>query len=137
VAQGAPQNATTGSAENTEGGNRNSNSDGALIFAGACAICHHEGGQLPVSRPLPLALSSVVNEDTPANFIHIVRDGIHPPNGQRGPIMPGFEGALTNQQITALANYVRQQYSQKPAWQNVEKTVSNAGGTQTAAGGSQ
>jgi mono/diheme cytochrome c family protein len=78
-----------------------------------------------------------VNEDTPANFIHIVRDGIHPPNGQRGPIMPGFEGALTNQQITTLANYVRQQYSQKPAWQNVEKTVSNAGGTQTAAGGSQ
>jgi len=51
--------------------------------------------------------------------------------------MPGFEGALTNQQVAALANYVRRQYSQKPAWQNVEKTVSNARRTQTAAGGSQ
>jgi mono/diheme cytochrome c family protein len=138
VAQGAP-NATTGSAGNNDNasGNASTNSDGALIFAGACATCHHEGGQLPVSRPLPLALSSVVNEDSAANFVRVVRDGIHPPNGQRGPIMPGFEGALTNQQIAALANYVRQQYSQKPGWQNVDKTVSNARGTQSTARGSQ
>jgi hypothetical protein len=36
-----------------------------------------------------------------------------------------------------LANYVRQQYSQKPAWQNVDKAVSNARNTQSAARGSQ
>jgi mono/diheme cytochrome c family protein len=136
VAQTAP-NATTGSAGNNEGEDKNYNSDGALIFAGACATCHHEGGQLPVARPLPLALSSVVNEDSPANFARTVLDGIHPPLGQAGPMMPGFEGALTDQQLSALATYVRQQYSQKPAWQNVEKTISNARGTQTAAGGSQ
>lgn len=134
---GAPApNATTGSAANGDGSPANANSDGAVIFAGACATCHHDGGQLPVSRPLPLGLSSVVNEDSPTNFVRVVLEGIHPPNGQRGPIMPGFEGALTDQQVTALANYVRQQYSQKPAWQNVGKTVSNARGKQTAAGGS-
>jgi mono/diheme cytochrome c family protein len=129
-------NATTGSAAN-ENGTNNANSEGAAIFAGACATCHHEGGQLPVSRPLPLALSSVVNEDTAANFVRVVRDGIHPPAGQGGPMMPGFEGALTDQQLSALANYVRQQYSHKPAWQNVDKSVSNARGTQAALGGSQ
>jgi len=134
VGQGAP-NATTGSANGND--SANANSDGALIFAGACATCHHEGGQLPVSRPLPLALSSIVNEDSATNFVRVVRDGIHPPFGQGGPMMPGFEGTLTNQQLTALANYVRQQYSQKPAWQNVDKDVSNARGTQSAGGGSQ
>jgi mono/diheme cytochrome c family protein len=120
VPQGAP-NATTGSGGTSDGGeNANSNSNGALIFAGACATCHHDGRQLPVSRPLPLALSSIVNEDSATNFVRVVLDGIHPLAGQGGPMMPGFEGALTNQQITALANYVRQQYSQKPAWQNVD-----------------
>jgi mono/diheme cytochrome c family protein len=136
VAQSAP-NATTGSAGNSDGNNRNPNSDGALIFAGACATCHHDGGQLPVSRPLPLALSSVVNEDSADNFVRIVLHGIHPPAGQAGPMMPGFEGALTHRQLAALAAYVRQQYSQMPAWQNVEKTVSNAHRQETAAGGSQ
>jgi mono/diheme cytochrome c family protein len=138
VAQGAP-NATTGSAGNAESDSRktNSNSDGALIFAGACATCHHEGGQLPVSRPLPLALSSIVNEDSPGNFVRIVLEGVHPSVGQVGPLMPSFDGALTDQQLGALATYVRQQYSQKSAWQNVEKTVSDARRRQAAAGGSQ
>lgn len=135
----AASNATTGSAANNEssGAAANADSSGAQIFAGACATCHHEGGQLPVSRPLPLGLSSVVNENSPVNFVRIVLDGIHPPHGQAGPMMPGFAGTLTNQQLTALASYVRQQYSQKPAWQNVGKAVSNARNTQTAAGGSQ
>jgi mono/diheme cytochrome c family protein len=51
--------------------------------------------------------------------------------------MPSFDGALTDQQLGALATYVRQQYSQKSAWQNVEKTVSDARRRQAAAGGSQ
>jgi mono/diheme cytochrome c family protein len=127
-------NATTGSATSDT---NNPNTDGALIFAGACVTCHHEGGQLPASRPLPLALSSAVNEPSPNNLIRIVLDGIHPPPGQAGPSMPGFDGALTDQQLTALATYVRQQYSQKPAWENVAKTVSNARRRETAARGSQ
>ena len=124
-------NATTG----TGGGQ--SNSEGAIIFAGACATCHHEGGRLPVSRPIPLALSSTVNDASPTNFVRIVLEGIHPPAGAGGPIMPGFAGALTNQQIVALANFVRQQFSQKPAWQNIDKALSNGSQQQATAGGAQ
>jgi mono/diheme cytochrome c family protein len=126
-------NATTGSGGSADG----ANSDGATIFAGACATCHHEGGALPVSRPVPLGLSSVVNEPSPINFVQIVVNGIHPRSGTRGPLMPGFAGALTNQQIDALANYVRGQFSRQAAWQNVEKAVSNAMSQQASAGSAQ
>lgn len=97
---------------------------GAAIFAGACATCHHSGGDLPISRPVALGLSSPVNAPDPANLIHIIRDGIHPPPGTRGPLMPGFAGALTDPQIVALASYVRSQFSQQPAWPDIATTLS-------------
>lgn len=110
--------ATTG-ATPSDGGN-----NGALIFAGACASCHHSGGALPISRPIELGLSTPVNEPGPTDLIRLVLDGIHPPPGERGPIMPGFAGALTDPQIVALATYVRSQYSRQPAWADVAGTVS-------------
>jgi mono/diheme cytochrome c family protein len=133
VANGSGTNTTTGSAASSD----DAQSDGAAIFAGACATCHHQGGQLPVSRPIPLGLSSVVNEPSPTNFAQIVLHGIQPQAGTRGPLMPGFSGALTNQQIAALANYVRGQFSKQPAWQNVDKAISNASPQQASAGSSQ
>jgi mono/diheme cytochrome c family protein len=133
VAASPSANATTGSGGNSD----NTNSRGAAIFAGACATCHHEGGALPVSRPVPLGLSSVVNEPSPLNFMQIVLNGIHPQPGTRGPLMPGFAGALTNQQIAALANYVRRHFSKQSAWQTVDKAVSNANQQQASAGSAQ
>jgi mono/diheme cytochrome c family protein len=51
-------------------------------------------------------------------------------------MMPGFAGVLTNAQIGALASYVRKQFSQQPAWNDVSKAV-NAKRQQTASRGSQ
>jgi mono/diheme cytochrome c family protein len=51
--------------------------------------------------------------------------------------MPGFAGALTNQQIAALANYVRGHFSRQSAWQDVDKAVSNAKQQQASAGSAQ
>ena len=113
---GIAHGGTTGSAN---GGT----ASGASLFAGACASCHHSGGGLPVSRPIALALSTPVNEPTPTNFLRIVLDGIHPPLGQRGPIMLGFSGALTDPQIEALADYVRTQYSRGGHWTDVSATL--------------
>jgi mono/diheme cytochrome c family protein len=129
--------ATTGAApaesKTPASSSNTSQRDGAAIFAGACATCHHEGGRLPVSRPIALGLSSVVNEHDSTNFMHIVLNGIHPPYGERGPLMPGFSGALTDAQIVALANYVRGHYSQKPAWQNVQNALADARKNETPA----
>jgi mono/diheme cytochrome c family protein len=110
---------TTGAAPPGDGSH-----DGAVIFAGACASCHHSGGQLPISRPIELGLSTPVNDPDPTDLIRLVLDGIHPLLGERGPIMPGFSGALTDPQIAALATYVRSQYSRQPAWTDVAATVS-------------
>lgn len=96
---------------------------GKAIFAGACASCHFEGGHQPFYRPVRLKLSSVVNASTPRNFIQVVMNGIHPPPGAHGRWMPPFGTALTDQQITHLAQYVRGHFSGKPAWSNVAKTV--------------
>lgn len=107
-----PANQTTGSAAASD-------SVGAKIFTGACATCHHSGGGLPVSRPVDLGLSTSLNSDDPANVLQIVLYGIHPPPGQAGRIMPGFQGALTEAQIVALTDYVRTHFTRKPQWNDV------------------
>jgi mono/diheme cytochrome c family protein len=96
---------------------------GEAIFASACASCHFEGGNQPFYRPVPLALSSVVNEPTPRNLIQIVIEGIQPPSDAHGRRMPPFGAALTDQQIEQLATYVRGHFSSKPAWPDVAKLV--------------
>jgi mono/diheme cytochrome c family protein len=70
-----------------------------------------------------LQSSSAVNAPTSRNFIHIVMGGVQPPPGAHGYWMPPFGTALTDKQITQLAQYVRSQFSGKPAWPNVGKTV--------------
>ena len=100
-------------------------SAGGVLFAGACASCHRSGGGLPASRPIALALSTPVNASDPANLLRIVVDGIHPPAGERGPIMPGFSGALTDPQIVALADYVRAHYSRGQAWPNIAAALAD------------
>jgi mono/diheme cytochrome c family protein len=100
-------------------------SAGGALFAGACATCHRAGGGLPASRPVALALSTAVNASEPTNLLHIVVDGIHPPAGERGPIMPGFSGALTDPQIIALADYVRAHYSRGQAWPNIAAALAD------------
>jgi mono/diheme cytochrome c family protein len=97
--------------------------NGEAVFASACASCHFEGGSQPFYRPVPLALSSVVNAPTPRNLIQIVMDGIQPPPGAHGHWMPPFGTALTDQQIEQVANYVRSRFSSKPAWADTAKLV--------------
>jgi mono/diheme cytochrome c family protein len=94
---------------------------GAAIYAGSCGDCHDrgrgaEGGALQL--PLAIALSL----PTPANLIHIVRDGIVPLEHEAQPWMPAFKGALTPEQTADLVAYLRT-LSGKPAWTNVSAEV--------------
>ena len=123
---------TTGIAQGGTTGSANTGTvSGATLFAGACASCHHSGGGLPISRPVALGLSTPVNEPDPTNFLRIVLDGIQPPLGHRGPIMPSFSGALTDPQIDALADYVRTQYSRGGRWTNVTAALAKMRQQQT------
>jgi mono/diheme cytochrome c family protein len=100
--------------------------DGAAIFAGACATCHRSGGQAPGARPVDLSLSDAINSPDPGNLLHIILSGIHPQARERGWIMPGFSGALTDSQIVALAGYVRTHFSDKPQWTGIEARLIQA-----------
>jgi nicotinate dehydrogenase subunit B len=60
---------------------------------------------------------------SPGNLIRIIVQGMAPPDGERGPFMPGFSGALTDGQLTALVTYLRATNTDRPAWPNVDREV--------------
>lgn len=93
-------------------------SKGAVVYWGTCAQCHE-----PSRLGVPFALSSTFSLASPHNALHIIIDGIHPPAGEAGPIMPSFAGALTDAQIADLVKYARSTFSDKPAWDNVEDEI--------------
>ena len=95
---------------------------GATIYAGACAGCH-DGGELSPLAARPLALYTDVMVPDPRNLIHVILKGIAPPEGEAGPMMPGFADALTDAQVAELAAYVRARFSDGPAWGNIEDQV--------------
>ena len=62
---------TTSTRAGAEPGRTNDDStapSGAVIFLGACARCHHSGGELPVSRPIELGLSTPDRRGAGASF---------------------------------------------------------------------
>ncbi len=95
--------------------------EGATIFAGACASCHTEAAA--AEHPVPLGLTTSLNAPDPRNAIHITLEGLWPDAGERGALMPGFAGELTDAQVAALVDYLRARFTDKPAWTEVPERV--------------
>jgi mono/diheme cytochrome c family protein len=100
--------------------------DGATIYAGACALCHERTGQGFSAHGIHLALSKVLNLPDPRNLIHIVLDGIEAPARAPAAFMPGFANAMTDEQVAALAAYLRANFTDQPAWSEVDDHVRKA-----------
>ena len=102
---------------------------GAVIYSSTCGTCHEET-QRPPGAPsgdaLHLALSTSVAAPTPRNLVRVVLQGIAPPDGERGPFMPGFAAILTDEQIAAVVKYVRAAYSGQPEWKDIDREVRDA-----------
>jgi mono/diheme cytochrome c family protein len=78
---------------------------GAKLYLDNCAGCHQAQGRgVPNVFP-PLAGNGVVLAADPANIFKVVLRGI-PARGKYVP-MPAFASALTDEQITVIANYIR------------------------------
>jgi mono/diheme cytochrome c family protein len=101
-------------------------SKAAALFAGACGGCHGADAPMTRSGAPSLAFSTTVSAPTARNAVAMILHGLPWREGQPGPYMPGFADALTDDQITALAGYLRAQYSTRPAWQDVPATVREA-----------
>jgi mono/diheme cytochrome c family protein len=95
----------------------------AAVFAGACGTCHSATLAENLFQALPLSLSTEIASPDPRNLIHIIREGIHPKEGEAGRWMPGFAGALTDAQIAELANYLRTRFAKRDAWPDMDKRM--------------
>jgi mono/diheme cytochrome c family protein len=79
--------------------------DGAKVFAQACATCHGPTGAPDETMVAKLGVKNLTTPEfhgraTHELIVHQVR------NGSANHIMPSFDGALTDQQIDAVAAYV-------------------------------
>ena len=78
---------------------------GANLYIDHCVGCHQSTGRgIPGVFP-PLAGNGVVLASDPADILKIILLGIPPQSGLVA--MPSFAGGMSDQQIAALANYVR------------------------------
>ena len=95
---------------------------GAAIFGGACASCHDEGANAISSvRTVPLALTTSIHAPDPRNVLHVVLEGIWPEPGEKGALMPGFEGALTEDQLDSLLAYLRVHFAKSQPWPDISR----------------
>ena len=97
--------------------------DGAIIYAGACSPCHEATGQQFSVRGIHLASSKVVTMPDARNLAHVILEGIASPQASPAAMMPGFADSLSDAQVAALMSYLRNTFSNRPAWSDLEGTV--------------
>jgi mono/diheme cytochrome c family protein len=90
----------------------------AVIYAGACGVCHDKPAG-SASQGLPLLLSSSLREARPRNTINIVLRGIARRSGEPGPFMPAFDAMLSDSQIAELVAYARNRFTNEAPWSNI------------------
>ena len=96
-------------------------SSGANLYKDVCADCHDRGREVE-GGALWLPLGTALTVPTPRNLAAIIRDGIVPPEGERGPWMPAYAGALTDEQLAQLLVYLRS-LTGRPPWHDVSGEV--------------
>ncbi|CAI0709073.1 Gluconate 2-dehydrogenase cytochrome c subunit precursor [Serratia entomophila] len=99
-------------------------SQGARLFSGACMACHaqEKGAQMAGVRPA-LALNTNLYSATPDNAIRVILDGIqHPAKAELG-YMPAFRHNLSDEQIAALLDYLRQNYAGQAPWPDLQQRI--------------
>jgi nicotinate dehydrogenase subunit B len=97
---------------------------GGRLFNGACMACHHDGGSPKLNGVRPsLAVSRKLYEATPDNLLKVILDGIGDPARAELGYMPAFRHSLNDEQIVALARYLREDFAGLPAWPDLEFKV--------------
>lgn len=99
---------------------------GQRVYADACARCHASGRTTGSGGALQLPAAIAVYDPDPRSLIHIVREGIPPGPAEPGRWMPGFSAVLTDEQITALAAYLRHSAAQQAPWPDLARQVAAA-----------
>jgi mono/diheme cytochrome c family protein len=99
---------------------------GAAVYADACARCHDGGRAVSSGGALQLPAAIALYDPDPRSLIRIIREGVPPVDGQPGRWMPAFAEILTDQQVTALAAYLRHHGAHAAPWPNLPAAVQKA-----------
>ncbi len=92
---------------------------GARVFEANCANCHKAG-----AKSVPLALTTVLHAPDAANLINIVLHGIQPPPvGSPDRSMPGRAVQVSDDDLVALAAFVRDRFTDATSWTGVRELV--------------
>jgi len=100
---------------------------GHEVYVGACARCHDVGRAETSGAALQLQKAVALYDPDPRSLIHIVRDGIAPPDGEPARWMPAFGAILSDEQTAALAAYLRRYGAGQPQWEHIDDDVRKAG----------
>ncbi|WP_417264207.1 cytochrome c [Celeribacter sp.] len=94
---------------------------GERLYATACASCHYNSEQIAAGRP-DLGINSAMRLDDPTNLIHVMLEGVKADQGMKGVVMPAFS-TLSDEQIAAIAAYLRASRPDKGPWDGLEQHV--------------
>jgi Cytochrome c, mono- and diheme variants len=85
--------------------------DGATLYAGACASCHQPGGQGTANQYFPsLSHNRAVGMSVPDNLVMAILHGIDRKGADLHVAMPAFARDMTDAQVAAVATYVEQHF---------------------------
>jgi mono/diheme cytochrome c family protein len=88
-----------------DSGVANDSVDGAQVFANTCAVCHGAHGKPDAGMVARIGVKDLTAADERAKFVPgFVENQVR--NGSKNKLMPGFGGALRDEQISAVAAYV-------------------------------
>ena len=95
---------------------------GAAIYAAACASCH-DGARPQPFGGLPLSLSTAVNAPNPQNIVNVTLFGLPPADGEASSVMPAFGSVLSDEEMVALLEHMRERFTNAPAWSGLPELV--------------
>lgn len=98
---------------------------GRDLYRSACLQCHDGSRPTPFGG-LPLTLSLGLHGESPRNLINVVLHGVGPGQGETSPVMPGYAGALDEDQVVDLVTWLRANLTDEPAWPDFRELVREA-----------
>lgn len=96
---------------------------GASVYTAACAACHYNPTSGPQLMRPELGLKSSLSAADPTDLVQVIVHGISVKDGLPGAMMPAFGAGLSDDDITAVANYLRASRTTLPPWPDVPKVV--------------
>ena len=64
-----------------------------------------------------------MNAPNPQNIVNVTLFGLPPADGEASSVMPSFTGVLGDEQVAELLAYMRERFSEEPAWTGLAEQV--------------